>query len=733
LLLAAVSSAPLATADDGEGIGPYLRTRWTTSRVVGFPEPPPPLAVERAFPALKFTEPLYLICEPGTQRVFVIERAGRLLAFGNREDVPAAQQLLDVKHDAYGLTFHPRYAENGFVYLFGNARQVGQQVASDGESLNVISRFTIPRATDDAGDASRVEGIAASVAASETTIITWESNGHNGGDLAFGPDGYLYITAGDGTSSSDPKETGQDLSDLLSGMIRIDVDRPEAGRQYAIPPDNPFVGLENVRPELWAYGFRNPWRMSFDPRNGELWLGDIGQDAWEFVYRVLRAGNYGWAVREGSHPFQLLRRQGPTAFVPPVIEHPHSEARSIVGGHVYLGERFPELHGAYVYGDYETGRIWALWWDGRRVTRHEELASTRLRFLNLCFDPAGEILLADFSGGDLHRLVPAPPADTSQPFPRRLSETGLFDSVAEHRMAAGVVPYDVNAPLWSDGAAKQRYLAIPGHEPIDYQPQGAWGLPEGTVLVKTFSLELAAGDPASLRRVETRLLTRTQGHWHGYSYAWNDEQTDAVLVEAAGANREYAIADSKSPAGARTQTWHYPSRAECMMCHSRAAAYVLGLNTAQMNRTHRYGDEIDNQVAWLDAHGYFRTSPTRTAGELARLADPADETAPLEQRVKAYLHVNCSICHVADGGGNSRMELGYQTPRAEMQVVGVKPQHDALGVADALLVAPGEPDRSLLVKRMETLTPGRMPRLATSVVDEQAVQLLRAWIEQLPR
>ncbi len=175
----------------------------------------------------------------------------------------------------------------------------------------------------------------------QTAIIEWESNGHNGGEMAFGPDGMLYISSGDGTSDSDTDNTGQDIRDLTSGIVRIDVEHPADGKQYRIPDDNPFLTIPDARGELWAYGFRNPWRLCFDGRTGDLWVGDIGQDIWEMVHVVQRGGNYGWSVMEGSHPFHPLRQPGPTPISPPTIEHHHSESRSITGGLVYYGPQLP--------------------------------------------------------------------------------------------------------------------------------------------------------------------------------------------------------------------------------------------------------------------------------------------------------------------------------------------------------------------------------------------------------
>ncbi len=688
------------------------RTPWTTSRVVGSPDPPPPYQAVRAFPRLKLEQPLYLLPEPGSHRLFLVERLGKVRTFRDDPAADRADLLLELKdRETYSIAFHPDYGHNGFLYLFSNHSRRRPQ-------RNVISRFQVrhtPAARCDAG--------------SEREIISWESNGHDGGCLAFGPDGFLYVSTGDGTSGSDPNETGQNLSDLLGGMLRIDVEHPDPGKPYGVPRDNPFVGLAGARPEIWAYGLRNPWRFSFDPATGNLWLGDVGQDLWEMIYLIRRGGNYGWSVMEGSHPFQLHRKRGPTPILPPVVEHPHAEFRSIIGGFVYHGDRLPELRGAYIYGDHETGVIWGLRHDGRRVTGDRELARTPLKIVAFGRDRAGELYVVSL-GGEIHRLEPATETRANPHFPKRLSDTGLFTSVAQHRPAPGLIPYSVNSPLWSDGAAKERFLALPGLSQVGL-PEGveeAWDLPEGTVLVKTFSLDLEGG---ARRRVETRLLTRQRGQWRGYSYRWDEAQSDAELVPAGGADGTYRVRDDRAPGGRRVQTWHFPSRAECMVCHTRAAGFVLGLNTPQMNRVHDYGGVRDNQLRTLAHLGVFRTALPRPPAELPRLPDPEDPNVPVALRARSYLHANCAHCHVTDGGGNARMELRFSTPMARTGILGIVPQHESFGIADARLVAPGDPDRSVVYQRIIRLGPGRMPPLASSVVDEKGAQLLREWIARL--
>lgn len=738
LVLAIVGQVWLSAAcagDEKKTFAPFgieQRTAWTTSHVVGSPDPPLPLRAVRAFPKLNFASPLYIIGEPvtapvgekppaaaGPRRLFVVEQKGKILAFPNISDVDKTDVFLELKdRDTYCLAFHPRYAENRFVFVSSNGPNSNAEHKFDRVSRFVVSR-TSPFACDPA---------------SEKIIIEWESNGHNGGDMAFGPDGMFYISAGDGTTDSDTNLTGQKISDLVSGMLRIDVEHPAAGKEYSIPKDNPFLNIADARPELWAYGFRNPWRIHFDPQ-GNLWCGDIGQDQWEMIEIVRRGDNYGWSVVEGGHPFYLERERGPHPFAKPVIVHPHSEARSITGGVTYLGSKFPELRGAYIYGDYGTGKIWAVRYDGAKITFHQEIADTPYQILGFGVDAAGEIFFVDYAG-PLYTLERAPVEKPRAPFPKLLSETGLFKSVKGHVVEPALVPYSVNSPLWSDNAHKERFLALPEMSQIEFTEEGAWKFPEGGVLVKTFSLDLEAGNPASRKRIETRLLVIQQNEWVGYTYRWNDDETEAALVESPGVDKTFTIRDREAPAGQREQVWHYPSRAECMVCHSRAAGFVLGLNTLQMNKVHDYGPVRANQLRTLEHLGIFRLGDNKlpkTLEEYASLPDPFDDPAPLEERVRSYLHSNCAQCHVAAGGGNAAMELGFKTARAKTNVIGVRPLHDKFGIENPQLVAPGAPDRSVLLKRMTLRGRGQMPPLATALPDEAGIKLIREWIERLPK
>ncbi len=711
------------------------RERWTTSRVVGSPDPPPPYRLQSVYPKLKFDQALELSIVPGSDRWVVAERYGKLYTFSTDPKKARKHLLLDVGRTVYGVVMHPRFTKNGYFYVTSIVN--ADKDTPDGSR---VSRFKVTKTDPPEADMK-----------SETVLLTWPSGGHNGGCIRFGPDGYLYLGTGDGSGIADGRNTGQDVTDLLASMLRIDVDKAEKGRAYRVPPDNPFVKHKGARPEIWAYGLRQPWKFSFDTASGDLWCGEVGQDLWESVYKIAKGGNYGWSVREGSHPFRIDRKVGPTPILPPVVEHPHSEFRSLTGGYVYHAKRLPALKGAYVYGDYDTGRVWMLRDDGKKVSDHRELATSKIRIVAWGQDHAGEVYALDFMGGGIYRLVDNPPPPPGKaPFPRKLSETGLFASTKALTPAKGLIPYSVNAELWSDGGIKKRYLAIPGDGKIEYntvtypQPspgaEPGWRFPDGTVLVKTFSLALEPGKGA--RRLETRLLhvqrvpgTEEVGDqvWYGYTYVWNDAQTDADLLDGKGLDRKLTVVDPKAKGGKREQVWHFPSRTECTMCHTVTAKYALGVNTLQMNRDHDYDGVVANQLATLNHLGVFAKPLKEKPEKMSRLVDYHDKTQSVERRARSYLHANCSHCHRKWGGGISDFQLLATLPLKSTGAVNARPGQGTFDLKDPRILVPGEPKRSLLPYRMRRLGLGRMPHIASNVVDGEGAELIEKWIKEMPR
>lgn len=690
---------------------PSPRVPWTTSKLIGSPDPPSPYHLVRAFPQVTFKEPVFIAQDPITDRLFVAEYPGQIYSFLPNDSAGRKDLFLDLGRGISAFSFHPKYRENGQVFIFSHADL--KAGARKGQMSQIYRYQLLPNSNPPRLDP-----------ASKTIIIEWPSGGHNGGEAIIGPDGYLYVSTGDGTSGSDVNNSGQNLTDLHAVMMRLDVDRPDAGRAYSIPKDNPFINTTNARPEIWAYGYRNPWRFSFDPQTGQPWVGDVGQDIWEMIELSSKGSNHGWSVREGTHPFHPNAEKGPTPFTDPIVEHHHTECRSITGGYVYQGNKFPELKGTYIYGDYEYGKMWGLRYNHKtkKVVSHKEFLDSNVKISSFGMTREGAFYALDYGTGEIFSLERRPPGAPRPAFPRKLSQTGLFSQIRGHKIEPGVIPYEINAPFWSDGAHKERFLAMPPTAKITFDERAdqGWQFDDGAVTVKSFSLDLEEGNPASRKYIETRVVVKQDNHWVGYSYLWNDDQSDATLVAAAGLDKTYKIKESSG--AIRQQKWHYPSRNECMFCHSRAAGFVLGLTTGQMNRA--------NQLKQYEQWGLF--SKPLPAKDLPAYPDPFDTKADINHRVKTYLQVNCAMCHVNDGGGNSPMELGYRTPMAKAGIVAVEPTHETLGIDGAKLINPGAPDRSVLFRRITRRGQYQMPPTSTNRVDTAGAKLIEEWIRQLP-
>jgi glucose/arabinose dehydrogenase len=337
-----------------------------------------------------------------SNRLFVANQTGVVMAFDNDPNVEQMATFLDIRDRIHyrvpqeneegllGLAFHPKFKENGelFVYYTG-------AYEDEKDRKSVISRFRVSK-----DDPNRVDP------ATEEVIMTigqpfWN---HNGGTIIFGPDGYLYIGLGDGGKRADPFDNAQNLSTLLGSILRIDVDRRDEGLAYAIPPDNPFVGRDDARGEIWAYGLRNVWRMAFDPPTGLLWAADVGQDIWEEIDIIEKGGNYGWNLREGMHDFEPSGAPPAvemTDLIEPLWEYHHDVGKSITGGNVYRGPSMAELEGAYLYADFVSGRIWALWYDQetKRVTANRAIRETGPAVMTFGEDDDGETYFATQEGG----------------------------------------------------------------------------------------------------------------------------------------------------------------------------------------------------------------------------------------------------------------------------------------------------------------------------------------------
>jgi uncharacterized repeat protein (TIGR03806 family) len=749
-LLLGLAAGPIRTHAQGGDNAPFGLTNRVRNTTLQFPLTAPVptnrYSTTNAFGTMTFTAPVALVSAPGeSNRIFIVEQMGRIVVITNLAN-PTRTVFMDIsgrvtfngEQGLLGLAFHPGYLTNRLFFVF---------YVTTGTRRDRLSRFEISAGNANQGDTN-----------SEVILFSQadDFNNHNAGDLHFGSDGYLYVTLGDEGDANDTGANSQKIDkDFFSGMMRLDVDkRPgsllpnphvsiAAPTNYAVPPDNPFIGATtfnglpitgNVRTEFWAVGLRNPWRFCIDEPTGRIFVGDVGQGAREEVDVIVRGGNYGWNYREG-----YIQRPGsgtpPAGFssIPPILDYPRNPAGatnvgfSVTGGVVYRGSRIPALAGAYVFGDYGSGNIWAARYDGS--------VTTNVPFVQLLADPGvsafgldpsnGDVLYADVGDGTVRRLLYT--NLVGAPLPGTLAQSGVFSNLTTLTPHAGILPYDINLPSWSDGALKSRWFYIPTNGTITFRDTNNWTFPTGSVFVQHFELELTNGAPASRKRIETRVLMRDASSGaYGVTYRWGDSSTNATLVDTTGFDESFVINDGGT---LRTQAWHYPARSECLQCHTFAGGLAPGFNTPQLNRDFLYPNGVtDNQLRSLNNARYF-SATVSNLHRLRFLAPLDNEDVSVEQRVRSYLSVNCVHCHQpsAQAPNSASFDGRLFTPLSQARLVNY-PVVNSGGNTNARVIVPGSIPDSLLLSRIAVRGGSQMPPLDTSIVDTQAIALVRRWI-----
>lgn len=686
-----------------------------------------------AFGTLTFNNPVAVRTPPGeTNRLFVVEEGGKIFVITNLS-APTKTLFLDLSRQVltgdetglFALAFHPGYSTNGLFFVGYN---LNMQTADGGGAHYRVSRFSVSLSDPNSASTN-----------SELALINQRGSSLFD-DLLFGPEGYLYISVFD-PNAQGPYTPQTISSNLFGGILRIDVDKkpgnlapnahPAVTTNYAIPSDNPFVGATNfngvpvdpatVRTEFYAIGLRNPWRMFFDSLSGLLYVGDPGTDQQDEIDVVTKGGNYGWPYREGTG-------KGPKAsstpaglnWINPIYQRPNG---AIIGGVVYRGQNYAQLDGAYIFGDWLSGQLFALRYAGTNLASAQALVG-QAGVVAFGFDPSnGDVLVVNREGGRVMRLTYSANL-VGTPLPPTLADTGAFADVSTLTVNSGIVPYDLNVAFWSDNAKKTRWFSVPKiTDTIGFSRDDNWSFPLGTVWIKHFELELTNGVPESARRLETRLLVRNATGLYGVTYRWGNSLTNAVLVPPEGLDEAFAIYGNGV---VRTQVWHYPSRSECLTCHTPIAGHALGFKTAQLNRDISYAGGTQNQLRALSDAGYFGTNLSGIY-TMPALANPTNDAISLDFRVRSYLAANCVQCHQPGGAARGHFDAQLTTPISAAGLVD-GPLVDTLGDPDNRVIKPGSLDQSVMLTRLANLGPNHMPPLATSLVNQQAIDLLRAWI-----
>jgi uncharacterized repeat protein (TIGR03806 family) len=695
-----------------------------------------------ALPGLIFSQPMSVVSVPGvTNAIFVVERHGRIQKVTNHRSAnPTKSLFMDItdrvgstgsEEGLLGMAFHPNYNANGYFYVFYTTKSPRK---------DVIARFS--RNNESQGNPS-----------SELQLIAQndESTNHNGGDMHFGPDGYLYVSLGDEGGSNDSFQNSQRIDkDFFAGLIRIDVDRKSGNVEpnshpavvmngsvanYKVPSDNPFRGATSfnglpvnpasVRTEFWAVGLRNPWRMGFDPLDGRLFVGDVGQGAREEVDLIVKGGNYGWNYREGT----IARPGSPTppagfSAIDPIYDYPRTEGYIVIGGFVYRGSRFPELYGQYIFADAGSGKLMSLKQQGSTWAR-EFLIGTGVHPSAVVSDPAnGDVLLVDNYGGFIHRLERN--TTTGTPLPTQLSDTGAFSSLATLTPHAGIEGFAPAINFWSDHAVKTRWFSIPNvNDKMAFSTNGNWTFPTNTVWIKHFDLPLDRRNTNSMRRIETRFLIKNAEGVYGVTYRWDNAQTNATLVAEQGMDENFTIIDENGVQ--KTQTWRYPSRSECLACHTTVGGHALGFNTRQLNSNFKHGAVTTNQLISLKNAGYF-SNAVPNPSTLPTLARADDESQSLLFRARTYLDVNCSQCHQPGGPTPSNWDAKISRNFKSAGILYGSVANNG-GVSSRKVMVPGSTNLSVLIHRVAA-TGGfsRMPPVGSKELDQAGINLLRRWV-----
>ena len=700
-IASSVSSDSSAASSQGDVIGQCLATDFKR---------PANISLEPIFGEREFTAPTGLVFFPGNDNIaYVHEQRGQIYRLEFQADGSFTESLFVDLTEFYNIyatgflgfgtelecfecglfsmAFHPNFDDNGYIYFSftegGNNGQV--------PLVSYIARFR----SDDKGMSLASDG-GDSLFRENIYTLQQENKSHNNGQVRFGPDGYLYTSFGDGGVEGGRRS--QDPSNAFGSILRLtDEGEPAPGNK-----------VENGLPEIFAYGLRNPWSWNFDRETGDLWVGDVGQESVEEIDIVVNGGNYGWPCYQGLQFYrENCGSDGP--YVDPVYDYTRTDGRSVTGGYVYRGTAIPDLYGKYVFGDFGSGKVFAIFNNDGENYQRLELVTTSTEISAFAQDSTGELYVVDIQNGNISKIIP--PVEDSRPLiPQKLSLTGCVSKSDITLPDESLIEYEINEPLWSDNADKERFMAIPSGEKITIMDDGDLEFPKGTILVKNFLLDG--------KYIETRLmLSHEKNNWSGYSYQWNSEQTEALLVDGY-ADVQYG-----------DQVWHYPSQAECFQCHTAAAGYTLGPELKQLNKDIvRDGGTMGNQLTILDQEGVFNR-PIVSADYFGALPNSKDETASLEDRGRAYFHSNCSHCHRPGGTTQSSMDWRFTTQWQAVNVCGAEPRQGTFDIVDGKLVVPGDPDASVLWYRVSLLGDNHMPPVGSNVIDPHGAPLIKSWIE----
>ena len=783
----AVSLRPYSEGLAGFGgakpVAPFSNGKLPTLSIV-----PTQVDTVAAFPNLSWESPIVALPWPGPgNELLIAEMDGRIFRLPDADTALVGNRAtaLDIRDRVWymnwdqgvpthkhggvlGCAFHPQFGQGAgkdylyVYYLYHPNDNPDALVDANNPYYDRLSRFTWNPATS------------AFDPASELIMIQQfdTAKGHDGGGLVFGGDGFLYLSLGDeGTESGDSTPHTQKLNDRVrSGVWRLDVDmrggsisHPIARQPaepplqfgettvddidntytqgYYIPNDNPWVGVTGALGEYYAIGLREPHRMTYDPVGNRFWIGDVGAASWEEVDVLDQPGlNFQWNYMEGNgagfraKPNPLIGTERG-----PLYQFDHTQGNCIIGGYVYRGTAIPELAGKYIFGDNSTQLYYALDYDPvtKTAISVQQIGQGRAGTLwngisSFGIDSHGELLLLQMGagtsgGGQISRIKRAGTiTGETWEYPPLLSQTGLFSDLATLAPAQGMIPYEVNMPLWSSGLGKKRWVMIPNDgvpnttgERITYSENNAWQLPVGTVFVKHFAR------PDNGAPVETRLFVHGKDGWGGVTYKWRAGGTEADLI-ANGLVEPMTL-------NGQTFDYLYPSRNQCWQCHQAGTGPVLGFRTRQLNRTMTYPNGVSaNQIESFSAAGFIpQVLKAANFANVITSGDVHDPNLSDEKYVRSYLDSNCSHCHQPAGSSRAFFDARLTTPLNNQSLI-CGPLIEGLGLPSPAVIKPGSLENSALFHRISSHNSSiMMPPLARGPVDNAAVSRVANWILSL--
>ncbi|WP_197496210.1 PQQ-dependent sugar dehydrogenase [Maribacter hydrothermalis] len=730
------------------------------------PQSPSEVPYGIAFPSLKFDTPLTFNTIPHQNKLVVGQRDGKIYWFENDQKTTDKNLLADLSDEVgvvwdggfLGLTIHPNFGTTGknYFYVFYSSEDSNNKDFPDfystlgcdteefwGNYL-VLERFEVNPITLKLKTGSR------------NLLLKLRMYGttHRGGGLQFGNDGFLYLATADQTA----RVKSQDIKNNLDGgVLRLDVDKdPEkshrpirkiqkhgyedeiSGLEYWIPNDNPFLSPDGTNyEEYYTLGHRNPHRMTKDRESGLFYIGEIGEDTHEEINVIQKGKNYGWPIFEGDEPGPNcgIKMYNDMPHEYPLVSFPRTDANCIIGGFVYRGDKIPNLYGKYICADYGNGEeMWSVDIKTGDYTLLGNFAPADI--VSFGEDAQGNIYILK-QGEDVNLYTIMPSTISYEGFPKNITETNIFKNLQTLEVSDDLTPYNLIESSWSDGAYKKRWMFIPNTgtneneaEKISFSENEEWEFPIGSVLIAHLDLPIDDKNPQLTKKIETRFSIKGHdGKFYFLTYNWNDEQTEATLQKE---SIDEQVAIKTKDFGVRYQNWHFPSNTECIVCHNGASKGSLGFRTKNLNMEFPHNNTKINQLVNLSDKGIINKIITDNDTESLPTHKPLnDDTATLNDRARSYLDLNCGYCHRPDTGNRAEFDLRLFNSLEETGLLNAGTL-TPLGIDGERILVPGNAEKSILFQRMlSTETTTMMPPLAKGVVDEDAVILIRDWINQL--